>query len=128
MCEFLSWKEYQGEILFLTDEIIAPRLEDYKKFNPGWRDDLCGHGAIEWYHGLTDGAGKNRECTDFSSPKNFPAEIARALKNGEITYSPMPKGLLRAALDADYRAKRDALDAEQWKLFKMGKNRSNAWK
>jgi hypothetical protein len=112
MCEFISWKEYQGQVLFLTNDLISEKLEDYKKFNTGWREDLVGHGAIEWFLLLEHGCGRNQECTNFSSPSNFPREIVDAIKAGKMTFGPFPDGLLCAPLYADYKAKRDALYAD----------------
>jgi hypothetical protein len=82
-----------------------------------------GHGAIEWFLGLTHGAGRNQECEDFSSPKNFPAEIVKAIKAGNFCGIGICEGILtkealadykakRAPLYADYDAKRDALYAD----------------
>ena len=150
MCEFISWKEVQGKYYYLTDEIIAPRLDAFKGYNPNWTEDLAGHGAIEWFFDLPHGCGRNQECTEFSKSTNFPAEIAAAIRAGKITYGrPFPRGLLRAPLDADYEAKRaplyadyeakrDSLDADykakrapldkkQWALFAESKNRAKAW-
>jgi hypothetical protein len=112
MCEFVSWKNYDGTLWFLTDDIIAPRLEEFKLYNPEWREDLPGHWAIEWFFYLPEHCGRNKECTDFSSPSNFPPEIVREIKQGKMTYGKFSVGLLLPTLDADYEAKRVALDAD----------------
>lgn len=45
-------------------------------------DDIMGHGAIDWYFELLNVKGENKEVEDFSSPDNFPKEIADKIKKG----------------------------------------------
>jgi hypothetical protein len=118
MCEFISWKEVKTasgtEILFLTHDDIFNTSRGIKLRKHNGNNDLFGHGAIAFYYQISSDKGINRECTDFSSPDNFPPEIVAALKSGKmwgfIDY--FPDGLLCAPLYADYKAKRDALDAD----------------
>ena len=83
MCQFISWKNYQGKNYFLTSADLATK-EGKKLSRPEVIDDLCGHGAIEAYYPELKGKGKNMECTDFSSPANFPLDIAKAIKEGKF--------------------------------------------
>ena len=101
MCEFISWKEVKTaegtEIFFLTyDDIYNTKrgkeLRDYTK-NDG---DLIGHGAIDYFYDLK-GRGANKECTDFSTPKNFPDQIVEAIKRGKFYLLGAPVGLLLKA-------------------------------
>jgi len=80
MCDFISWKTYKGKLYFLTDDIVKLRLREFKQYNEGWKGDLLGHGAIDWFFNLPENCGVKGECTDFSSPKNFPKEIVLAIK------------------------------------------------
>jgi hypothetical protein len=131
MCDFISWKVVRTadggmEILFLTyDDIYnTKRGKELQKYTIP--NDFVGHGAIDFYYGL-NGRGTNKECTDFSSPDNFPSIIADAIKMGKFYLMGTPEGLLLpskrdplyadyeakcAPLDADYKAKRDPLYAD----------------
>jgi len=117
MCEFISWKIYNNKIYFLTDDIIAPNLEEFKKDNPNWKNDLPGHGAIEWFFNLPIRCWINMECTDFSFPSNFPEEIIQALISGKITYPSFPKGLLRETLKDEYYATIRALNDDYYAKY-----------
>jgi hypothetical protein len=124
MCDFVSWIEKNGEVLFLTGEDIynTKRGKELQKYC-GLAEDLKGHGAIRWYYGNHDGnevvlfkGGKERECTDFSNPKNFPPEIIDALKVGKMHGFIFPFSLLvKSKWDAiykEYQPKWDAIDKE----------------
>jgi hypothetical protein len=156
MCDFISWKEIKTqegtEILFLTHDDIFNTSRGLELRNTTTADDLLGHGAIAFYYGIDANKGKNKECTDFSTPNNFPPEICAALKSGKMwgMSDVFPDGLLSAplyadckakrapldaaykakcdALYADYKAKRDAIIGEQWVLFLDSTNRADAWK
>ena len=83
MCDFISWIEVGEDILFLTGKDVfetkrGRELQVYCQSSV----DLVGHGAIRRYYGITGGT--KRECTDFSSPDNFPAQIVKAIKAGEF--------------------------------------------
>ena len=84
MCEFISWKEYKGKVYFLKDSDLNTK-EGEKLLKPEVIVDLSGHGAIENYYPELADKGDNKECTDFSSPKNFPKEIVKAIKSGKIS-------------------------------------------
>jgi len=166
MSEFISWYERetpQGkEILFLTHQQIF-ETPDGERMRKETGNDYIGHSAIRSYYHLPEsefenGNGANDyasyingECTDFSTPENFPAVISEAIKQGKMRgLAAFPKGLLRtpldadyeakraplyadyeakrAPLDADYEAKRAPLDFFAWELFADTKNRSKAWR
>jgi len=120
MCEFVSWKEVKcpdgsTQILFLTSDDVFNTSKGRKLQNHTTPGDFIGHGAIDFYYDL-DGKGVNHECTDFWTPKNFPPEIVEAIKAGKFfLLAPVPAGIFRAALYADYLKKRDALDADYLK-------------
>ncbi len=109
MGEFISWyEELSGKVHFLTDA-DWPKAQALS-INA---EDFLGHGAIAAIRGWkvdNRPVGKKRECTDFSTPANFPAVIVAALKAGQMTYVPLPPGLLLPDLDDDYRAKCKPLD------------------
>lgn len=81
MCEFVSWVEHEDKLYYLTANLLNTKEgRALKKFlGTAYAEDITGHGAIERYFGIK---GVHRECTDFSSPKNFPAEIVKAMKSG----------------------------------------------
>ena len=111
MCEFISWKEIKTktgtEILFLTHDDIYNTSRGLELQKHTTKDDFVGHGAIAFYYQIDANKGTNKECTDFSTPDNFPPEIVAALKSGRMwgMVNFFPKGLLRAPLYADYKAK-----------------------
>ena len=84
MCEFISWIEKDGQVYYLTYRDIyhtrrGKELRDYCKS----KDDLIGHGAIRFYYDNFVG-GEDKECTDFSTPDNFPPEIVEDIKKGRM--------------------------------------------
>lgn len=87
MCEFVSWKEIEVEgkveVRYLRNEDLdAKRGKELLNYSP---EDIEGHGAIEFYYEETKGKGVNKECTDFSTPNNFPKEIVKDLKAGKLS-------------------------------------------
>ena len=148
MCEFISWVEHENTLYYLTANLLNTKEgRDLKKFlGTAYAEDIKGHGAIERYFGIK---GKHHECTDFSSPNNFPAEIVKAMKAGAFRGIGIPDASQvltkkayadyrskRDALDADYRSKCDALDDDNKSkcddlfldIFMDKKNRAKAWK
>ena len=112
MCEFISWIEKEGTVLFLNPNDVydtkrGKELQDYCKDNR----DLIGHGAIKWFYSITTDVAE-RECIDFSSPNNFPPEIADAIKKGLMAGFdvPFPKGLLAGAAEGSRDEARAAYD------------------
>jgi len=113
MCEFVSWVEHEDKLYYLTANLLNTKEgRDLKKFlGTAYAEDIKGHGAIEHYFGIK---GKHCECTDFSSPNNFPAEIVKAMKSGAFRGIGIPdeSQVLTKKAYADYLSKRDALYAD----------------
>ena len=136
MCEFISWYESNGEVLFLTGDDVfnTKRGRELQKYS---KEDLCGHGAIVFYYDIRD-TGKliPKECTDFSSPKNFPDEIVAAIKAGKMRGLDISFSLLSDAALEEYKKMEEAAWAEYkkikqaafWDLFSKKKNRAKSWK
>ena len=146
MCEFASWKVYKGKVYFLTDADLNTK-EGKKLLKPEVIDDLSGHGAIENYYPELSGKGENKECTDFSTPDNFPEKIVRAIKSGKMTKFGMNLDLLNDKGKAEYEKIKQSALAEYekieqpawaeykkieqsafWKIFKNSENRNERWK
>ena len=120
MCEFISWIEKNNEILFLDyhDIYETKRGKELREFcvNP---DDLVGHGAIRHYYSIV--GGKERECTDFSSPKNFPPKIVAAIKAGKFAGLGVSEQLLNEPALAEYKK----IEQSAWAEYK--KIKQPAW-
>ena len=114
MCEFVSWVEHEGAVLFLT----TGHLRDKKGKETAERrgDDVNGHGAIREYYDLKPGVGVERECLDFSTPDNFPAQIVDAIKAGKMRGFGLGHGLLTPAAWAEYDKVRRSALAEYLKV------------
>jgi hypothetical protein len=84
MCDFISWKEYKGKNYFLQNSDLDTK-EGKKLLKPEVKSDICGHGTIESYYPELKDKGVKKECTDFSSPSNFPKEIVIAIKKGKLS-------------------------------------------
>jgi Fe-S cluster biosynthesis and repair protein YggX len=84
MCQFISWKEYEGKNYFLINEDLETK-EGKKLLKEDVKDDLCGHGALTSYYPELVYKGTSHECSDFSSPYNFPKEIVKAIKQGKLS-------------------------------------------
>ena len=107
MCEFISWIEHNGKILFLSDKELKTKrgykLKEY--LGDKLADDVSGHGAIAWYYKLPErNNGIHRECEDFSSPTNFPPVIVKAIKSGVFTEIGICKEILTKPAWAQYAA------------------------
>ena len=127
MCEFISWIEYKGEVLFLTkNELETSRGKALKKhLGSQFNNDVKGHGAIKWYYKMKPNSGGHKECTDFSVTKNFPKEIVSAIKKGNFGGIGIAEQLLTQPAWAEYeKIKQTAF----WKLFQSTKNRVTAWR
>ena len=114
MCDYISWIEKGDEILFLTGpDVFSSQRGSELQNHCKSKDDLTGHGAIRWFYGIGKDVGKERECTNFSTPANFPKQIVKAIKKGQMWgFGEVPRGILTPALYADYKAKRAPLDAD----------------
>jgi len=113
MCEFISWVEHENTLYYLTANLLNTKEgRDLKKFlGTAYAEDIKGHGAIERYFGIK---GKHHECTDFSSPNNFPAEIVKAMKSGAFRGIGIPdeSQVLTKKAYADYKSKCAPLHAD----------------
>ena len=113
MCEFVGWVEHEDKLYYLTANLLNTKEgRDLKKFlGTAYAEDIKGHGAIERYFGIK---GVHRECTDFSSPKNFPAEIVKAMESGAFRGIGIPDAsqVLTKKAYTDYESKRASLDAD----------------
>jgi hypothetical protein len=109
MCEMLSWIEKKTgtktKIYFLTGRQIF-ETEKGREFREWCKspDDYTGHGAIRHFYGLEQDEGTNEECTDFSTPANFPKAIVSALKAGDYRGFPIPQKILSKPLNDKYQA------------------------
>jgi vacuolar-type H+-ATPase subunit E/Vma4 len=104
MCEFASWIEMpDGEIRFLTADMIykTRRGKELQRHNP-CQDDWVGHGAILFYFDMQKRVGIQKECTDFSTPENFPKQIVTAIKAGKMVGLGTPIALLSRQALAEY--------------------------
>lgn len=127
MCNFISWIEFAGEVLFLKDSDLELWNKSKDKPKIPDKSERCGHGAIRLYYGLKENDGIQKECTDFSKPSNFPNEIIKAIKSGLMTYA-TPNNtneLLTATADKAYQ---EATATAYWELFSKNKNRVACWK
>ena len=94
-----------------------------------------GHGAIDFYFEIDPKKGINRECTDFSTPDNFPSEIATAIKTGKFRGLGICLAILSQHALVEYeKIKQPALaeyeEIQQlafWDLFVNFKNRKKVW-
>ena len=85
MCLFISWIEMSnGDIKFLTGKQVFDTLRGKKLQREIDKPDLIGHQAIRHYYRIPKGMGINGECSNFSTPTNFPIEIAQAIREGDI--------------------------------------------
>lgn len=128
MSEFASWIEKDDRVYFLVANQIfnTTRGKALQKYCLS-SDDYNGHGAIRYYYGFY--GGDNRECTDFSTPNNFPPEIVDAIKKGKFKgVASFPEVLLLLPLDDDYWAKCKLLYDEQWDLLAIPENRNPVWR
>ena len=111
-----------------------------------YENDIKGHGAIDRYYGLK-GRGTHKECMDFSTPDNFPPQIAAAISKGLFCGIGISEQLLTVAALAEYKKVTVAALAEYnkvtapalaeykkvtvaafWRLFANKKNRIQTWR
>jgi len=95
MSRFISWIEVgAGNIKFLTGRDIFESDRGQLLQARTAARHLVGHGSIRFYYRLRNDYGTNRECTDFSSPDNFPPDIVDAIRAGAFRGLGTPRGLL----------------------------------
>jgi len=92
MCKFVSWKEnpFTSRLYYLKNaDLDTPEGIKLKMYlDKMFTEDIPGHGAVTqyWeYKGVDISNLRQFEITDFSSPKNFPEEIADAIKAGQFS-------------------------------------------
>ena len=115
MCHFISWIEYKDEVYFLDDTKLNTK-EGKELLKAEYKDDLLGHGAIRHYYPELKGMGKDCECTDFSSTKNFPDEIVEAIKKGLFRGFSVYIDILTKQAYAEYKKIERAARAEYEKI------------
>jgi vacuolar-type H+-ATPase subunit E/Vma4 len=87
MCKRVSWiKTNDNHLLYLTTYDLFDTPQGKAVREQLSEDDWIGHTAIKMFYGYKpqDRIGAEQECTDFSSPFNFPDEIAQAIKDGKF--------------------------------------------
>ena len=113
MCEFISWIEYRGEVLYLTDEDLDTKkgkeLLDYIQ-NP---DDIKGHGAVRYFYDIPQGQGTDREVIDLSSSDKLPKEIVKAVKECRMSAIGYSETLLNKKGLKEY----EAVEQTAWKEY-----------
>ena len=114
MCEFISWIEKDGKCIFLTGEDVFKTKRGKELQAHDGTGDLDGHGAIRWYYNFKGGVDK--ECTDFSTPDNFPLEIVKAIKSGKMRGLGTAKGLLTPEAITEYEKIEQSAYAEYEKI------------
>jgi vacuolar-type H+-ATPase subunit E/Vma4 len=117
MCEFVSWIEIDGTNYFLTSkELKTKKGKELKQYlGSKYYEDICGHGAIDWYFEL-HGEGTHKECADFSSPKNFPNDIVKTIKSGSFLGIGITRQILTGPAWAEYEKIRGTALAEYEKI------------
>ncbi len=136
MCEFISFIKKGKKIYFLDYDKIYNTEKGRLLQKETSKDDYIGHGAIRFYYGLEQDEGKNCECTDFSTPKNFPNEIVIAIKEGRFRGMATPGELLTQPALAEYEKVEQPAWAEYekvrqtafWDLFAIPENRNPEWR
>ncbi len=112
MCEFIGWIEKGNEVVFLTnDDLRGKRFNEYKKENLGWERDIVGHGAIKYFYGEVNG--EKKECSDFSTPENFPQQIVEAIKQGRMNKLGICKSVLNKKGIKEYKK----IETPAWKEY-----------
>ena len=84
MCDFISWKEVNGKILFLTDKEVFSS-KGIEMSQNARHNDFIGHGAINEYFGINRGMGTERELRNFWDTDKLPKEIAEKLFISPVT-------------------------------------------
>jgi hypothetical protein len=80
VCDFISWIDVDGKLLYLTDADVKSShgrhaLEDVQD------NDVLGHGAIRAYYSMSQYQGVNHERRDFWAD-DLPDEIKKVVKSG----------------------------------------------
>ena len=119
MCEFASWIKHKEEVYFLKDSDLETKegRELVKYLGDKFQEDIPGHGAIlHYYPELVGKAISKEECTDFSTPDNFPKEIAEAIKKGQMSRIGICEKILNEKGMAEYEKIKQPAYAEYEKI------------
>ena len=146
MCQFVSWIELEGEVFFLDDTKLNTK-EGRELLKPEYAADILGHGAIRHYYPELKHYGVDKECSNFSTPDNFPDEVVEAIKKGLFEGFDICPDILTPSASAEYDKIRKPAWAEYdkirksasaeydkirkpafWKLARVKKNRKKIWK
>ena len=120
MSRFISWIEIgEGQNKYLTAHDIFKTTRGQLLQARTAARYLVGHGAIRWFYKMIRDDGTNRECTDFSSPDNFPPEIVDAIRAGAFRGLGTPRGLLSQPAWEEYQEVEAASLAEYMQLERM---------
>ena len=139
MCQFISWVEEDDKVFFLTKkELQSKKGKALIKYCDN--KDLQGHGACKRYFFGSEGSkrGVQKECSDFSSPHNFPEKIALAIIRGDFNckYFDTPIDILTQLALAEYEKIEQSAWAEYkkikqpafYKLIRDKNNLKGQWK
>ena len=116
MCQLASHLEYNGGVLFLNDDDLKTRRgrELRKHLGSQFHNDVKGHGAIRWFYKLERHEGVEKECSDFSSPDNFPSEIVETIKQGKFKEFGVCIGILTQSALEEY----DKIERASYKEYR----------
>lgn len=110
----MSWVTYDGHLYYLTANILNCRegRELMRREGEHFLTDSQGHGIILEFYGLPHVQKNHHVCHDFTSPENFPLEIAESLRRGSQAGIGLPPpdqydNLLVPGLPAWERARRE---------------------
>ena len=89
MCDFISYIEKNGEILYLTDKEVFSKFG--KEHLKGCLyNDILGHGAIRKFYNIQ--RGRDVEIRDFWNLEKLPKEIAAKIKEFDKHWGKIFKG------------------------------------
>lgn len=127
---FVSWIEYkpkeyngyEGKVYFMTGELIfstaKEKIQEIIEENGFSPKDCNGYELIRAFYNIDSGDGVERECTDFSTPENFPPQIAQAIKSGKMRGMAIVPELLTKSALAEYKKILHPAQAKYDKIIK----------
>ena len=128
--KFMAWLENPKtkEVRFMTKQLLASEegrnLRRYVNVTKAITPEVCvtDHGATEFVYDMKPYAWTHKECTDFSTPTNFPKEVAEAIKENRVATEgvEVPEGLMNPEV-------KFYTPEEGWKKFESRENRAPAW-
>ena len=118
MCQFISWIELEGEVFFLDDNKLNTK-EGRELLKPDFVADILGHGAIRHYYPELKHYGVDKECSNFSTPDNFPDEVVEAIKKGLFEGFDICPDILTPSAWAEYDKIEKSASAEYDKIEKL---------